>query len=267
MTVKISVLSYNIGFCGGATGLTDGVQNKSQVQDRLARIVAYLQSCQADVIGLQEVDCHSRRSAYVNQRAVLTQLEGLAHSDWVDTWRHPWVPYPITLNWRRHFGPVHAGQLVISRYPILARRCVPLIQRQDRPALYNWFYLHAHYHALCIDFPSGPRWVGHCHLDAFDPKTRDGQVAQIIRHWNQNGVPDMVLGDWNGGPTESMVKACASHGLHVGEHSSLYDYPAHQPSEQLSYVAHRRDWQSHAYVDSGIQSSDHLPLHCSIDMA
>ncbi len=261
---QIKMMSYNIGFCGGDTGLRDGVQSHPNVARRLSEIMHYITLSNADVVAVQEVDVRSRRSAYINQRQVLTQVADYQYSDWVDTWRHPWVPYPVTINWRRHFGPVHAGQLLLSRYPICDRRQVPLIQRQDRPGIYNWFYLHAQYHEICIQVPVGRLWIGHCHLDAFDQKTRSAQAQQIIDHWHQNGVPDVVIGDWNCTPSERLVTGCIERGFYVTVGDALWDFPGHHPTEQLSYVAHRSQWQSEAWVNPAILASDHLPLHCDI---
>src|SRR4051794_910403 len=60
------VLTYNIHHGEGTDGRLD-----------LGRIAGVIKSCQADVVGLQEVDQATERSGGVDQAATLSELTGL----------------------------------------------------------------------------------------------------------------------------------------------------------------------------------------------
>ncbi len=257
-------MTFNIGFCGGHHGLEEGVQAQDLVQSRLNAILKIVRQSSCDIVVLQEVDRHSRRSAYVNQYQSLVDHSGYPFHHWVSTWQHPWVPFPFTLNVMAHFGPIDAGQLILSRHPILTSDILDLPQRIDRSVIYNWFYLHQKYHEVRISILNQVIRIGHLHLEAFSVPTRRLQMQRIAEQIAD--VPTILAGDFNTSEGDSTLDSLQKVGLTPCKGADLLDFPAWAPMEQLSYVVHSRHFSGTAMIDRQSQVSDHFPMMASLEL-
>jgi endonuclease/exonuclease/phosphatase family metal-dependent hydrolase len=98
-TPVLRVATYNVHGCVGM----DGQRSESRIADVIAGM-------SADVVGLQELDSGRKRSAAVDQAAVIAQQLG---------WRHCFHPA------MRH-GDEQYGDAIISRYPLTLKRAIEL---------------------------------------------------------------------------------------------------------------------------------------------
>ena len=118
----VKLLTWNIGFSGGRYGLEGHVGTRAEVMQRLSGMADVLSEVGADVVCLQEIDRCSKRSFYIDQVSYLATEAGYPYQAFVQTWRSCWIPYPITWRLDRHFGPMDAGQVILSRYPLHGMR-------------------------------------------------------------------------------------------------------------------------------------------------
>jgi endonuclease/exonuclease/phosphatase family metal-dependent hydrolase len=126
--VPLSILTFNIGYCGldaGEDFFMDGgrrsrCRSLAQTWANLKNITAFLSVAKADLVLLQEVDVRSSRSYRVDESAYLqTRLAGYGASFAVN-YKVPWVPVPFT----RPMGAVVSGLLTFSRFHVRsAIRC------------------------------------------------------------------------------------------------------------------------------------------------
>ena len=287
----IRVMTFNIGFCGGWNGLEAGVQPERLVRDRLNEVVRLIQDADCDIVLLQEVDRKSRRSAYVDQVEFIRTNAGYAHTEFVTAWKHPWVPYPSLLTFSRQFGTVHAGNMILSRHPILFSRTIELPRRRDKSWIYNWFYLHQVYQEVVISLPGLSLRVGNVHLDAFDADTRTSQLRTVMDILPQSpSIPVILGGDFNAvaychGPlrfpddmamdygddltlSQSQYGGLVDCGLKPGAGpDSAYDFPAEAPNRKLSYVMVTGPLSGIATAIPAISASDHRAVVADINLS
>lgn len=159
-----------------------------------------------DVVGLNEVDFHSRRSGWLDEARFLaeelTRRTGYTyHAVRGETWRRD-VPGL----------EVRFGNAVLVRHPVLrARACilgqadcsgapapVPLprgLLSEPRGVI-----------ALTVEVRGHPLDVLVTHLDAFNVSVREAQAAELIRQFVVPGRSTLLLGDSNAVPVPMTVK-------------------------------------------------------------
>ena len=109
---RLRVLTYNIHHGEGTDGRID-----------LERIARVIRAADADLVALQEVDRHTRRSGGVDQAAVIAEALGYEHA------------FVTAIE----FDGGQYGEAVLSRVPASAPRGIPLRRRvpeeEDRAAI------------------------------------------------------------------------------------------------------------------------------------
>jgi endonuclease/exonuclease/phosphatase family metal-dependent hydrolase len=279
---KLRLLTWNIGFAGGLNGLTGDIGTKADVCSRLSKIAEVLTDANADVVCLQEVDRCSKRSFYINQIAYLSEKAGYPYKAFVQTWRSPWIPYPMTWRLDKHFGPMDAGQVILSRYPITWHAYVTHPKPDSRSGLFKYFYLDRVSQFAAIEMTSDKTlFLGHLHLEAFDSLARQMQantLLEILKPWRETLNPMVICGDFNaiqqspGSVFSFPDEPCIIYEndetlgcflrefVSAGMAASLRDYPSSGPNRQLTHVFHTSELTSTSYqVLPTSVVSDHLP--------
>ena len=269
-----------MGFCGGIEGLLPVTRSRLVIQQRLAAVHQQVVATQADVVGIQEVDRWSFRSRWVNQYRALCTLYPYHH--WATTWRHPWVPYPMTYDIRCHFGTVWAGQLVLSRWPLTNPQTQSLGKRHDVGMIRRSFELNRVAQWMVLHHPEGDYQLIHTHLEAFHGRTRMAQMQQLLdRVARQCGDDPVVLwGDWNAMPHTHVGPLVFPDepSVNLGDDDTVdrvrqagfsvppppFDFPATHPTRSLSYVGVRGGRVSQMGVLSDTGASDHLGVWATV---
>jgi len=277
------VLTWNVGFAGGRYGLEGLVGTYADVQSRLSGIAKILSAVSADVVCLQEIDRCSKRSFYTDQIDYLATHAGYPYKAFVQTWRSPWIPYPMTWRVTRQFGPMDAGQVILSRHPITWHAHLTHPKPKSRSGLFKYFYLDRVSQFVSIKVAGNQRLiVGHVHLEAFDGVERMAQaetLADLIQRWGTCFQPLSLCGDFNAIPqqpggkysfddeptlfygNDATIDSFLSSGLlSAGLAISDQDYPSWDPNRQLTHVFHSpvMGLQSYTVLQTGALS-DHLP--------
>jgi endonuclease/exonuclease/phosphatase family metal-dependent hydrolase len=156
----------------------------------LARIAEVIQTQEADIVALQEVDRFWARSGTTDQPEFLSRALGMhscygANLDHAAD-RHADVPHQY-------------GTLILSRYPIL--ECVnthlPLITptREQRGLL-----------QALLNVRGVPLWVDNTHLDASVAAERAVEVDRIVELLAAQTGPKVLMGDLNARPTAAEIQ-------------------------------------------------------------
>jgi len=119
---KISLLTFNIGYCGLDSGqdfFLDGGKNsrsesKEKTIENLDGIIEFLNKNQTDIILLQEIDINSTRTFHINEYKQIKEILNDYSSIFAWNYKVPWVPVPLT----KPYGSVKAGLAVFSKYNI-----------------------------------------------------------------------------------------------------------------------------------------------------
>jgi endonuclease/exonuclease/phosphatase family metal-dependent hydrolase len=229
---RIVVASYNVHGCVGRDGERD-----------VGRVARVIETLDADVIGLQEVDLVPVDGGKNHQVDILSHLVGLEM-----------VAGPT-----REGRSGHYGNALLTRFPIVAVRNLDLSFRSREPRA-----------ALDVDLDAAGTTlrVIATHL-GLSPSERRHQVQRILETVTADERLTILLGDIN----EWLVYGRPLRWLHArfGYCRSVRTFPAHfpvfaldriwvHPSSALSCFEARATPESRA-------ASDHLPVRAEISLA
>ena len=237
---QIRVLTYNIH-----------AGKDQQQSDNLPRIAAVIDSADADIVLLQEVDRRTRRA---NGADHFVELQRLTRMHGV---------FGKSLD----FQGGEYGIAILSRWPLDSIMALPL-KVDAAPANYEQrLALHVR-----VATPAGPLDVLNTHLDAGGPGTyRRQELIAVLAHMKQKTslAPLVLGGDLNARPQTddiqavsfAMTDAYAACGTGAGE-----TFPAHAPDRRIDYIFLQRARCVSARV-LATQASDHRPLLAIIDIS
>lgn len=199
-------------------------------------IRAVVDSMQADLVALQEVDRGVLRSGGEDQARELGEALGM----------------------EARFGPAmpldggHYGVALLSRHPIESYR-VHLLPSQVEPRV----VLHC-----TVEVPGGAPWeVAVTHL-GLHPLERWEQMREILRiFWRRERI--LLLGDLNEGRTEFAFNLLRAHWVDCQEEAGveLVTYPSEHPVIGIDHVLRTRDLPAaRAALAIPTLASDHLPV-------
>lgn len=242
---QLRVATYNVHSCVG----TDGRRS----EERIAEVIAGLD---VDIIGLQELDLNRRRSAGVDQAALIAEK----------------------LGWTHHFHPAmsredeHYGDAILSRHATTLRRAAalpcaaPFYCRETRGALW-----------VEAETPLGRVHVFNTHL-GLGRRERMVQAKLLTGQGWLGDVPAdaavILLGDLNSRPG-SPPHNCLTAALGNRHSPSLSSYPASFPASwpllALDHVlvndALRIEEMSAVRNAISTRASDHLPVRADLNPA
>ncbi|MDT8439739.1 MAG: endonuclease/exonuclease/phosphatase family protein [Wenzhouxiangellaceae bacterium] len=193
-----------------------------------------------DIIGLQEADCGSLRSGFINQAKYIADHAGF---EW-------WTHQP-----NRKVGVIaHAGNAVLSRIvpeQVDAHRLPGPIPGRG---------------ALILRFGSGEQalWLAVLHL-ALGRRARQqqlGYVAQLLRR--QRNV--VVMGDLNAGPESRELREFTRRSELILPHPHPVTFPSWQPRRAIDHILVSRSIRVINYGTVDSQVSDHLPLAIELEL-
>ncbi|MEM1080632.1 MAG: endonuclease/exonuclease/phosphatase family protein [Pseudomonadota bacterium] len=201
--------------------------------DAIARLVA-----EYDIVALQEVDCGSLRSGFLNQAKYLSRHSGF-----------PWW----TDQGNRKVGMLaHAGNGVLSRFvpdQIEDHRLPGAIPGRG---------------ALILQFGQGEHalWIVVLHL-ALGRRARMQQLQYVAHRINHQ--PNLiVMGDLNtGSDSREVVEFCNRAGLILPDRN-LLTYPSWQPKRAIDHILVSPDVDIESLEVLPCTLSDHRPLAMTI---
>jgi endonuclease/exonuclease/phosphatase family metal-dependent hydrolase len=228
------LLSYNIH---------KGIGGRDRLY-RLARIVAVIAAEDPDVVCLQEVDRHVRRTRHDDQPSALADALRLAAS-----------LYQLNV----HLKTGGYGNLVLSRWPLGRTHQISLRLKTRKPRGAQ---------IAVVETPEGPLRLVHAHLGLAEHE-RHWQVRHLLEHplFREPGdLPTLVVGDLNDWRNTLAHGPFLRHGFHqvTAPRWRFRSFPAYLPVVSLDKafsrgpveVRHARIAHSHL----ARAASDHLPL-------
>jgi endonuclease/exonuclease/phosphatase family metal-dependent hydrolase len=210
----------------------------------IERIIRVIEGEAPDIICLQEVDRHVRRSRHDDQPARLAAALGAVGTS-----------YQLNVH-LRHGG---YGNLVLSRWPFQAARHLSLRLGRRKPRGAQ---------LVAVATPEGPLHLVHWHLGLAEQERR-WQAHHLLEHpWfhETSHVPTLVVGDFNDWRNTLAHGPLGRHGLVqvTTPPTRFRSFPAFYPVISLDKafirgaieVLHARMVHSHL----ARRASDHLPL-------
>lgn len=275
-----TVVSYNLGYLSGLENAAtkDGAKQRSRefYEQNLQDAIAFLAPLQADIMGLQEIDIHSKRSHYVNQVETLasklkfpTALIGIA-------WDKNYIPFPYFPPYA-HFAKTLAAQSIFSRYPITKGSRIVLEKVASQPFFYRAFYIDRIAQIAEIDLNGQPLILINVHLEAFDEPTRINQTIKIkeLAETYAAKYPVLLIGDFNSSlnhkkeiqPSIKLLLAStklqSALTLEQIQAELFATYPTDKPKYTFDYIFYNRDRIepiAAQVITSTTTPSDHFPI-------
>lgn len=246
--LRVKIQTYNIHHGEGTDGRFD--------LERLAQII---READVDLVALQEVDRNTARCGGVDQPAELARLTGM------NAFFAAAMPY----------NGGGYGELVLSRFPIVASYALPLPARPDHEPRVAA--------VIVVRPPGGTEALAFAgtHLDhTDDPTDRIAQARALVAAFSQPRVafgPEavwgdvvrvVIAGDLNAEPESAVLQAFAEY-LDVAADAGP-TFPSHAPRQRIDYIL-TRDVSGEeppisvlaARVLSEPVASDHAPVVAS----
>ncbi len=234
------VLTYNIH---------KGIGGRDRRYD-LARIVAVLEEAQADILCLQEVDRHVKRSGYDDQPQLLA-----AH----------FKPSASMYQLNHRVGQGGYGNLLLSRWPMSEVRHLSLTlhYRKCRGA-----------QVVRVETPQGSLRLVSVHLGLLE-KQRRQQIRRLLEQeelCDADGPPVLLVGDFNDWRNRLCARELERNGFRHATHPprSFRTFPAMLPLLAVDKVFHRGGINIEKIRVMGSmaarQASDHRPLLLEVEL-
>lgn len=233
---QLKVLTFNIHHGVGMDGRLD--------IERIARI---LKESQADIIGLNEVDCFfSKRSCYLNQVKYLA-----------DSLQMYFAFGPaISLKNRKSTRLRQFGNTLLSRYPIFQQKNHRLVGGliEGRALLETTIRIHDRSLQVFIT-----------HL-SLNPYLHRKQISYIFKQLSNTLHPAILLGDLNMKPGSRAWHQINRVFKDVCP-TPLLTFPSHYPMVQLDYIFISPSLQATSVqtINHEARASDHLPLFATLN--
>ncbi len=230
---RLRILTFNVQFLAGTEynffydGGPDTLVDRRAIEVVAASISRFIRNCDADLVLLQEVDCGARRTAYVNELALLESSLPPVLQNHVAAyyWKSRFVPHPKIL------GAAGTMLVVFSRYEIASakRYQLPLtpanLVEQD-------FNLKRAVLEVVLPLSNGKSvTILNTHLEAFPKETNimERQIQALLSRLDtltRQNQPWIIAGDFNLLPPGQSARLSPEHrGNHrePSELGSLYE--------------------------------------------
>ncbi|MCP8616047.1 endonuclease/exonuclease/phosphatase family protein [Salirhabdus salicampi] len=243
---KIHMLTFNIHHGKG--------QDKELNLERIATVI---QSTNAQIVGLNEVDKHfSERSNFFDQAYRLANKLNMEFA----------FGPAITTSKKERDHKLQYGNAILSTYPIVGYENHPFdfLPRivEDRALLEA---------AIQLENRTTLRvYVTHI---SFAPFLHKKQTEFVINKVRNRGGPAVIMGDWNMKPTTKSWDKVVKHFndswvIKNGNVAGGYTYPSHRPRMRLDYIFTTSDIDvMHTKViKQDEDASDHLPYMATIQI-
>lgn len=235
------ILVYNIAYGTGSPG---GVHKRLLTAHRylktngehFERISDFIESSNADIVGLVEADAGSYRTGYRDQIAELAAR--LQHD---------------------HFSSVKYGEKSFSRnIPILNKQSNALLTRDLRAeARLHFFSRGMKKLVIEVDLNDVKIFVVHLSLRKAVRTRQLVRLAELI----PDNTAVIVAGDFNTmSGSEELQHFMQNTGLINPNWAGLPTYPSWKPKKQLDYLLHSKEVVPEYFAIPQVDYSDHLPL-------
>ncbi len=218
----------------------------------LSRIKDVIQSSQADIIGLNEVDqAFSKRSQFVNQAMWLADELNMNYR----------FGSTISIQKKKNSTAREYGNALLTRFPIVSSRNHKF---DFLPRLVEARGL------LEVDVQVNNSALS-CfvtHL-SFTPLQHLKQSTYIIEEVKKKRNPTIVMGDWNMKPYSASWREVSSYLIDVNNgQGHNHTFPSNRPFMKLDYIFVSKELKvvSAKALKTDILASDHLPYLAEIEI-
>lgn len=285
----LKVMSYNIGFGAGLEGLKGVTYSKSFIENNLNKITQIINQESPDILCVQEIDISSKRSYKIDQVKFIAEQCGYPYIAIAHTWNRYYIPFPFSIDFRKHFGKILAGQAIFSKYPIQNQIVITLPPVRSKPWWYRFFYLHHVMQTVTISYKNTSLEIVNLHFEAFDNQSRQNQADYAISEIEDvfSTLPVIIAGDFNAVESQASElffqdEPHINYGndgtieyfkrtAFLKNATELKDgtFPSHAPNRQLDYIFYNKNCFNtikSKKISEAKLASDHLPVYAEFKL-
>jgi endonuclease/exonuclease/phosphatase family metal-dependent hydrolase len=209
----------------------------------LAKITAFIESADADIVGLIEVDSGSIRSRKIHQAEIIAESLGMNTS------------------YECKYGESSINQLL----PIVRKQGNAFLAA-DRVHGETFHYFDTGIKRLIIELEMEDFAIFLVHL-SLKYRHRHLQLRHLYDLINTTKKPVIVAGDFNTfwGEDEIYLFMRAA-GLWSANIEGLPSYPSRAPRKELDFILHQKEVRITNFEVPQVHYSDHLPLICDFEI-
>jgi endonuclease/exonuclease/phosphatase family metal-dependent hydrolase len=239
---QIRILCYNIHYGQG----TDGVYD-------IKRLAEVIKKAKPDLVALQEMDVHVKRSGRVHQLQELAKYT----------------------NMQARFGPTQHyegglfGNAVLSRYPILNVVIQPLPYTESTPEKVTYPRATV---AVTVKGPNGKSLrIVSTHFQHNMPEDRvaEAKAVNALFTFKDETIPTILAGDINAKPEDEPVQILLKKWTNAIDKEATPTVPATDPKSRIDYIFYRPA-SAFKVIESKVIpesiASDHRPVFAILEI-
>lgn len=170
----------------------------AQVEANMEAIYKMIREVKPDILMVEEIELHSRRSAYYDMIQGILDHTELNYGAYYETWNSRYIP-------SEGLGRMSLGNAIFSKYPITNSEKIMQADRRDLDAVTKPFYLHRAIGRAEIQLSQESSVAAYVvHTAAYDQdatETEEGtkvkQIKQIYEVVSSEKLPFILGGDFN----------------------------------------------------------------------
>ncbi len=239
---QIRILCYNIHYGQG----TDGVYD-------IARLADVINKTKPDLVALQEMDVHVKRSGRVHQLQELAKLTGL-HARFGPT---------------QHYEGGLFGNAVLSRFPILNVVIQPLPYTESTAEKVTYPRATV---AVTVKAPNDkPLRIVSTHFQHNMPEDRvaEAKAVNALFTFKDETIPTILAGDINAKPEAEPVQILLEKWTNAIDKEATPTVPATDPKSRIDYIFYRPA-SAFKVIDTKVIpesiASDHRPVFAILEI-
>ena len=209
----------------------------AQVEQNMESLYQMIREANPDILMLQEIELHSRRSAYYDMiQGVLDQTE-LNYGAYYETWHSRYIP-------SEGLGRMSLGNAIFSKHPITNSSKIAQVDREDQDALTQLFYIHRSIGRAEIELPNDLLIAAYViHTEAYDEDgTKAKQINQIYDVVSTESLPFILGGDFNElPPTAARIQGFSDERT-TDVCGDDFDQPPYTPSIMSPFYVELNPW-------------------------
>ena len=263
---SIKVITYNTQFLAGTSyhffydGGPDTLVAPSDIESTIARVAAFIADANPDFVLLQEVDCGARRTAYLDQVALLREALPADLRNHVSTfyWKSKFVPHPKIM------GSAGTKLVLFSRYRLGKARRYQLPRTPGNP-IERDFNLKRAILEVEIPLADGRMLVIlNTHLEAFPGRTdvMQRQIERLLwrlKALDEQDLPWILGGDFNLlPPGQSALLTREARGIHREPTEIRLIYERYQGAPTVAAATGER--MRHSFTFTQRSGTSRLPV-------
>lgn len=288
----LTIISYNIHSAIGLSWENYEEMKKNTLLQRLDTIAEILKNSKADIVLLQEVDFHAKRTHNIDQAAYLAKKANFPYYATGTLLKEKFHPSLHGLH-----GPINHGLCILSKFPIESNKMHIFKFPKDMPFYLKWLYPPHGTQIVKINIKNQPLTIFNVHLEPWSQQKRELESVKLAEWVKKIETPVIIGGDFNALSPYSSEKegyylhdtpwfvdkaawdipqdktiqtlldldgfseVVASHAYKINEQET-FTFPSNSPKEKIDYIFSGNGIQIlYGYVSHNASiTSDHLPI-------